>query len=97
MTYSLEPEVTRVTPFTTEGGALAAVNIAFGPLSVSTKLYKNGTGHFLSFPARRSEARDKWYDLVEVSDRALVNKALICAVNEYERHIREAEQMTLVG
>ena len=91
MTYSIEPEVTRVTPFHTEGGALAAIEISFGPISVNTKLRKNDSGHFLTLPSRKSEARDKWYDLVAISDRGLLKRALTQAVIEYEKHMREGE------
>ena len=84
-TYPMDPKVTRLIPFESEGGALAAVEISFGPISVSTKLYKTATGYFLSLPSRKSEARDKWYDQVSINDRYLLKIAESRAVSEFER------------
>ena len=85
MSYELEPKIVRLTPFNSEGGALAAVQIAFGPILMSTKLFKTGNGFFLSLPSRKSEARDRWYDQVVITDPGLKMKAQAQAVLEYER------------
>jgi hypothetical protein len=85
MTYQLEPTIIRLTPFQKEGGALAAVDIAFGPIAVSAKLYKSESGFFLSLPSRHSERNDKWYPQVTISDLALKMRAQLKAVEEYER------------
>ena len=90
MTYELNPVVTRLTRFNSEGGALAAVKLAFGPIQVESKLYKRQDGqYFLSYPARHSEARGSWFDLVELHDHNLKNLAQSQAVAEYERLSRE--------
>lgn len=87
MSYELEPKVIRLTPFNSEGGgALAAVQIAFGPIVLSTKLCKNGNGFFLSLPSRRSEARDRWFEQVVITDPMLKMMAQTKAVIEYEKH-----------
>ncbi len=85
MTYELEPQIIRLIPFKSEGGALAAVEIAFGPIVVNAKLYKSANGLFLSLPSRHSESQDKWYDQVTITDRGLQMKAQVKAVSEYER------------
>ena len=88
MNYELDPQIVRVIPFQNEGGAVAAVDVAFGPLIISTKLYQSNSaagGFFLSFPSRRSESQDKWYDQVTVTDPALKMKARTKAISEYER------------
>jgi hypothetical protein len=84
-TYPIEPKVIRLVPFHSEGGALAAVDIAFGPISVNTKLYKTASGYFLSLPSRKSEAQDKWYEQVSVNDPFLLKMAETRAVSEFER------------
>ncbi len=85
MTYDLSPQIVRLTPFQNEGGALAAVDIQFGPIVVRAKLYKSASGFFLSMPARKSEQSDKWFDHVVVSDLALKLRAQELAVKQYER------------
>ncbi len=90
MTYEIDPQINRMFIFNNEGGALAAAEIAFGPIQVTAKLYKNGNGYFLTFPSRHSEARDKWYDQVVISDFNLKARAQTRAVAEFERLRREA-------
>lgn len=85
MTYELKPTIARVIPFNSEGGALAAVEVSFGPITINTKLYKTNSGFFLSLPSRKSESTDKWYDQVTISDRNLQLQAQTLAVAEYER------------
>jgi DNA-binding cell septation regulator SpoVG len=85
MTYEIEPKVVRLIPFQSEGGALAAADVAFGPIVVSAKLYQTGSGYFLSLPSRHSEAKDKWYEQVSISDLGLKLKAQARVVSEYER------------
>ena len=85
MTYQIDPEIIRLIPFKLEGGALAAVEIAFGPILVSTKLYKTASGFFLSLPSRKSEAHDRWYEQVTITDPALKAKAQTKAVLEFEK------------
>lgn len=83
---SMEPTVVRLFPFQSEGGALAAVQMAFGPICVSMKLHKAASGgHFLSVPSRKSEARDKWYEQVTINDPVLMKMAVTKAVAELER------------
>lgn len=87
MTYpSYEPQVVRLYPFQSEGGALAAVDVTFGPVCISAKLYqREDQSYFLSLPSRKSEARDKWYDQVSISDRHLFKLAESKAVAEFHR------------
>ncbi len=85
MTYELDPQIVRLIPFQNEGGALAAVDIAFGPIVVSAKLYQTSSGYFLSLPSRHSEGKNKWYEQVSISDLKLKLKAQSKAVTEYER------------
>ena len=84
-TYPLDPKVVRMFCFKSEGGALASVEVAFGPISITARLYKTATGYFLSLPSRKSEAKDKWYDQVSVNDRYLMKLAETRAVAEFER------------
>jgi len=85
--YDLDPKISRMFLFHSEGGALAAVKFSMGPISIDCKLYKknNGQGYFLSLPSRRSEAKEQWYDLVVISDPHLLQTATTKAVAEYER------------
>lgn len=86
MTFELDPKIVRLTPFNGDGGALAAVQVAFGPIHVRTRLFKGASGgYFLSMPSRHSEANDKWYEQVVISDPGLLLKAQSNAVSEYER------------
>ena len=84
-TYPIDPKVVRMFKFQSEGGALAATEIAFGPISISAKLYKTASGYFLSLPSRKSEAHDKWFDQVSVNDRYLFKLAETRVVAEFER------------
>ncbi len=84
MTYDLKPEILRITPFQTEGGALAAVEVLLGPIKVSSKLYRSASGYFLSMPARRHEATEKWYDQVVITDPALKLRVQDEVVRRYE-------------
>lgn len=90
MTYELEPQINRMFLFSNDGGALAAVDISFGPIHVSAKLYRTANGYFLSLPSRHSEARDKWYEQVTISDLQLKARAQMKAVAEFERLQRES-------
>jgi len=92
MTYTLQPRIVRFIPFKSEGGALGAAEIGFGPIHVNAKLYRNEKGYFLSFPSRHSEKYDKWYDLVTISDQSLIMQAQIAAVKEHERSLEENQQ-----
>ena len=87
MTFELDPKVVRLIPFpNTDGPGVAAVKLAFGPIHISTKLMARPDGsYFLSFPARHSQAKDRWYDQVSFSDSRLVLAAQSTAVKEYER------------
>lgn len=94
MTYEVKPQITRVTPFFSEGGALAAVQVTFGPIQVAAKLYRKEDGsHFLSYPQRRSEAKNSWYPLVTINDSRLTKQALSEAVAEFEKARRESSQL----
>lgn len=84
MNYDLSPFITRITPFNSQGGALAAVDINFGPVMVRAKLYQNATGYFLSWPSRKSEASDRWFDQVVITDASLKVKAIDAAVSQYK-------------
>lgn len=84
MTYDLSPSISRLVPFTTEGGALAAIDVNFGPIMVRAKLFKSATGYFLSWPARKAESGDRWYDQVAVSDPSLKARALEVALQQYK-------------
>lgn len=90
MTYEIDPQINRMFLFGNEGGALAVAEIAFGPIQVSARLYRSGNGYFLSFPSRHSEARDKWYEQVVISDFNLKARAQTKVVAEFERMQREA-------
>lgn len=85
MTYDLSPMVTRLTPFQNDGGALAAVDVNFGPIMIRAKLYQSQSGYFLSWPARKSDASDKWYDQVAIADPALRLRAQEVAVRQYKK------------
>ena len=89
MSYELDPQIVRLFPFQSESGALAAVDIAFGPIVVSTKLYRSEQGFFLSLPSQHNEVKDRWYDQVHIADVGLKMKAQVKAVTEYERLCRE--------
>ena len=91
MTYEIEPKVVRLFRFENEGGALAAVDMAFGPIIVSTKLVQGTRGYFLSLPSRHSQNNDRWYEQVAIADPALREKARLKAVSEYERLCREKD------
>ena len=88
MTYEIDPQVHRLIPFSGEG-ALARVDLTFGPIIVTAKLHKNSSGYFLSYPGKHSESREKWYEHVIISDVKLKAKAQTTAVSEYERMQRE--------
>lgn len=95
MTYEIKPRVTRCTRFSNEGGALAVVQVTFGPIQVDAKLYKNDSGYFLSWPHRKSEASGSWYPLVHVNDSILSRQAMVQAVAEYERAERAEKALAL--
>ncbi len=92
MTYNLQPQILSVTPFQREGGALAAVEVQFGPIRVSTKLIESANGPFLSYPARRNEQSERWWDLVVVLDRALRERALEAALQRYREAVGEVSE-----
>lgn len=85
MTYDLSPLVTRLTPFSGEGGALAALDVNFGPIMIRARLYQNQSGYFLSWPSRKHEASDKWFDQVAIADPSLRIKAEKEAVRQYKQ------------
>ena len=62
--------VTRVTPFTGEGGALAAVTLTYGPVVIRARLRKSGEKLFLSMPARK-DANNRWWDHCHIFDHEL--------------------------
>jgi hypothetical protein len=84
MTYDLSPAVTRLTPFSNDGGALAALDVHFGPIMVRARLYRNSNGYFLSYPSRKSEASEKWYDQVAIADARLRDQAKELAIKHYK-------------
>jgi DNA-binding cell septation regulator SpoVG len=84
MTYDLSPLVTRLTPFTNDGGALASVDVNFGPIMIRAKLYQTQTGYFLSWPSRKNDASEKWYEQVTIADPALRVKARDAVVRQYQ-------------
>jgi DNA-binding cell septation regulator SpoVG len=85
MTYDLSPRVTRLTPFANSGGALASVDVNFGPIMIRAKLYQSATGFFLSWPSRKSDASEKWYEQVAIADASLRQKARDEVVKQYEK------------
>ena len=86
MTYDLSPLVTRLTPFTSEGGALASVDVNFGPIMIRAKLFKSQSGYFLSWPQRKGSGdSDKWYHEVAIADPSLRVRAEKEAVKQYNR------------
>lgn len=89
MTYNLQPQILSVTPFQREGGALASVEVQFGPIRISAKLIDSANGPFLSYPSRRTEQSDKWWDLVVVHDRSLRQKAIEAAILRYHEEVGE--------
>lgn len=93
--YQIEPSIIRVIPFEGEGGALAAVDIRFGPIVIAAKLYESTRGMFLSYPSRKNEAQDKWYQVVTVTDPELRIKAQTKAVLEY-KEMMEGSRVAVV-
>ena len=83
MNYDLSPTVSRLTAFTTQGGALAAADIHFGPIMVRAKLYQNDRGYFLSWPSRKSDAMEKWVPQVTIVDAGLQLQAQRAVVSQY--------------
>lgn len=94
MTYDLSPLVTRLTPFSNDGGALASVDVNFGPIMIRAKLYQSQSGYFLSWPARKSDASEKWFDQVAIADPALRVKAQEVVVRQYQK-LSEGELIAL--
>ncbi len=84
MNYDLSPTVSRLTAFTTQGGALAAADIHFGPIMVRAKLYQNDRGYFLSWPSRKSDAMEKWFPQVTIVDPGLQLQAQRAVVSQYQ-------------
>lgn len=84
MNYDLSPTVSRLTAFTTQGGALAAADIHFGPIMVRAKLYQNDRGYFLSWPSRKSDAMEKWFPQVTIVDAGLQLQAQRAVVSQYQ-------------
>lgn len=87
MNYDLSPLVTRLIPFHNDGGALAAVDVNFGPIMIRAKLYHTQHGYFLSWPARKgsNEKVERWYDEVAITDPSLKVKAEAEAVKQYKK------------
>ncbi len=83
MNYDLSPTVTRLTAFSSEGGALAAADVHFGPIMVRAMLYQNAKGYFLSWPSRKSEAMEKWFPQVSIIDPGLRLRAQEAVVTQY--------------
>ncbi len=84
MNYDLSPLVTRLTPFSKDGGALAAADVHFGPIMVQAKLFQNESGYFLSWPSRKSEATEKWYPQVAIVDPGLRLRAQEAVIRQYQ-------------
>lgn len=84
MNYDLSPTVTRLTPFASEGGALAAADVHFGPIMVRAKLYQNDKGYFVSWPSRKSGTADKWFPQVSIVDPGLRVRAQEAMVAQYQ-------------
>ena len=85
MTYDLSPLVSRLTPFTNDGGALASVDVNFGPIMIRAKLYQTQSGYFLSWPSNKGRDTEKWYDQVAIADPSLRMRAEKEAVKQYKR------------
>lgn len=85
MTYDLSPLVTRLTPFTNEGGALASADVNFGPIMVRAKLFQGTNGYFLSWPSRKGDGQERWYDQVAIADPSLRQRAKDAVVSRYQQ------------
>ena len=70
---------------------MARVDVAFGPITVSTKLVNGSQGYFLSLPSRHSQNNDKWYEQVSISDPDLRKAATTKALAEYDRVCKEQD------
>lgn len=86
MTYDISPIITRVVPANAygDGGAVAFVDVCFGPIMVKAKLFNGSSGYFLSWPSRKHEATGKWFDQVSIADPVLKMKATEKAKAIYE-------------
>lgn len=84
MNYNLNPIVTRLTPFSGDGGALASVDVNFGPIMIRARLFQGPNGMFLSWPSRKSENADKWFDYVAIADPHLRKQAQEVVVKQYK-------------
>lgn len=95
MTYDLSPLISRMTLFPNEGGALASVDVNFGPIMVRARLYRNQRGYFLSWPSRKGgDQIEKWFEQVAIGDRNLKKRAEDEAVKQY--HKLSSEQLVAV-
>lgn len=90
MNYDLTPVITRLTPFNGGGGALASVDVNFGPIMIRARLCNSSKGMFLSWPQRKGEAADKYYDQVAIADPSLKVKAQDLVITQY-RTLAEGE------
>jgi DNA-binding cell septation regulator SpoVG len=87
MNYDLTPLISRLIPFQGDGGALAAVDVNFGPIMIRAKLFQTQRGYFLAWPSRKGgdENSEKWYDQVAIADFSLKLKAQEEAVKQYKK------------
>lgn len=81
----MEPEILKVTPFSGEGNAVAAIKLGYGPISIHTKLVRGDNDRFfLGMPSRFSESENTWFRQAEIEDRRVYQLAVQKARDAYE-------------
>lgn len=76
----------RVTPWPldeSKGKAVAAVQLLYGPIQISAKLYHSDSGVFLGMPRRKNETTGDYWNHVTIHDRTLLENFQKMAIQEY--------------